>query len=49
MTLRQEQPVISGVIDQASAGFHQPLLKLVVDQWSILFGSTSRRHRFPRF
>ncbi len=27
MTLRQHQPVISGVLDQASARLHQPLLQ----------------------
>jgi hypothetical protein len=27
MTLRQQQPVVAGVLEQAAAGFHQPLLQ----------------------
>lgn len=48
MTFRQQQPVVSRVLDQPAAGLHQPLLQMLSDQLSIRLGSTNRRHRFPR-
>src|ERR1017187_1311725 len=41
--LRQQQPVISGVIRRPPV-FTSRCCNLVSDQWSILLGSTSRRH-----
>ena len=38
-------PVIPRMLDQPTAGLHQPVCKLVSDQLLILFGSPSRRHR----
>jgi len=48
MAFRQQQPVVPRVLDQPAAGLHQPLLQTGQPQLSILFGSTSLRHRFPR-
>ena len=45
MSLYQQKPVISGMLDQASTS---RCFKLASDQASILFGSTSRRRGLPK-
>jgi len=48
VTLRQQQPVVTCMLDQASAGLHQPLLQAGERHFTIGAGSASRRHKFPR-
>jgi hypothetical protein len=49
MALRQEQPKMAGMFSRPPVFTVTSLCcNLVKDQLPILFGSTSRRHRFPR-
>ena len=48
MPLGKQQPIIVGMLDQPPTGLTNRYCKLVSDQASILFGSTSRRHRLPK-
>jgi hypothetical protein len=45
--LRQQQPVVSSVLEQSTAGLYKSLLH-VNHPFSIFFGSTNRRHSFAR-
>ena len=48
VALRQEQPVVAGVLYQTPPVFTNRCCKLVSDQLPIPWGSASRRHRLPR-
>ena len=50
MTLRQEQPIIAGMFFTCRPPvFTSRCWRLVKDQFPILCGKISRRHRFPKF
>jgi hypothetical protein len=44
---RQQQPIVPRALHQPASRFTSRCCGLVSDQFSILLGSTSRRHRFP--
>jgi hypothetical protein len=48
MSLRQQQPVVAGMLINRPPVFTSRCCKLVRDHFSTPFGSTSRCHRFPR-
>ena len=48
MALRQQEPVIPRVFDQPTPVLTRRCWRLVSDHFSILFESTSRRHRLPK-
>jgi hypothetical protein len=49
MTLRQQQPIVVGVLNKRPPVFTSRCCKLVRDQLAAPAGSASRRHRFPGY